>query len=337
MAIKKNILAILFFFISSMVFAQSDSVRTYIDSALIVLRENSLYANNVNWKKVEKQIYKQASEVKSKAKAFEVLKIAFTALGDKHANYFSPEGNSYRLDNSELMSRYTDSLKAGWKRGLRIENKMIGDIAYISIPTIGVGKQQDIDKYANWIYDAVNSLSAKNPKGWIIDLRMNGGGNIRPMLAGLAMFFDNGTYTYYIDKDGNATDKAGFLNGDFVIDDQPQATIKTKMNLLSDARVALLIGPGTASSGEGVALVFSQKNNVKSFGTNTAGLANSTNGFVFYNKEFYFLISVAKIANKDKKLYSEIVKPQVYVKGYENFYKLADDPSVIEAIKWLKK
>lgn len=332
---KNNILFYILFLIAPTISAQSDSVKTYIDSSLFILKQHSLYSKNVNWKKVEKNVYRNAKEATSRLQAFESLKTAFLALGDKHANYFSPDGTSFRLDNPELLTRYSDSLKAGWKRGLRIDNRMIGDIAYISIPTLGVGKQQDIDKYANWIYDAVNNLSKKNPKGWIIDLRMNGGGNIRPMLAGLAPFFDDGTYTYYIDKDGNATDKAGFSNGDFVIDDKPQATIKTKTEIQSNAKVALLIGPGTASSGEGVALVFSQKKNTKSFGTNSAGLANATNGFVFYNKEYYFLISVAKIADKYKKIYPESVKPDQYVNESENFYDLPNDPAVKEALRWL--
>jgi carboxyl-terminal processing protease len=333
---SRALILISLFFLSSPVFAQSDTVRTYIDSALSVLKENSLYAKSVKWKRIETEIYTKAKNAQSRNEAFELLKIAFNALGDKHANYYSPEGVSFRLDNAELFGRYSDSLKAGWKRGLRIDNKMIGDIAYISIPTLGVGKQQDIDKYANMIYDAVNNLSKKKPEGWIIDLRMNGGGNIRPMLGGLAMFFDEGVYTYYVDRDGKASDEAGFKNGDFVIDNKVQAEIWTKMGSpLSTSKVAVLLGPGTASSGEGVALVFSQRKNVRYFGTNTAGLANSTNGFVFYDNEYYFLISVARIANSKKKIYAEIVKPDVYVNEPENFFNVSDDPAVKEAIKWL--
>ena len=334
---KNNILFFILFFIATTVSAQSDSVKTYIDSALFVLKENSLYSKNVNWKKVEGQIYQKAKEARSKTQAFEILKIAFIALGDKHANYFSPEGTSFRLDNPTLLARYSDSLKAGWKRGLRIDNRIIDGIAYISIPTLGAGKQQDIDKYANWIYDAVNNLNKKNPKGGRSDGRRNGGGNIRPMLAGLSMFFDDGIYTYYVDRNGKATDKAGFTNGDFVIDDKPQAEIKMKMNPLSNVKVAVLIGPGTASSGEGVALVFSQKSNTRSFGTNTAGLANATNGFVFHNKEFYFLLSVARIADKHKKIYRETVRPDKYVDDSENFSDLSNDPCVKEAIRWLNR
>ncbi|PZU82516.1 MAG: hypothetical protein DI529_14235 [Chryseobacterium sp.] len=331
---NKSLLILILSLISIKSFSQADSVKQYVDSALVILKKNSLYSKKVDWKSVEKKVKEKSKTIKTKAKTFEALKIAFNALGDRHAAYYQYE-DQYKLENPKLNVRISDSLKAGWKRGLKIDNRMIGDVAYISIPTLGVGKQTDIDKYGNWIYDAVNKLNDKNPKGWIIDLRMDGGGNIRPMLGGLAMFFKDGIYTYYIDKDGKSSDESGFRDGDFVMDGKIQANIKNKMKSINNAKVAILIGPGTASSGEGVAVVFSQRENTKSFGTDSAGLANTTNGFVFNHNLSYFLISVGKIADKNKKLYPEIVMPDVYVKENESFGNLSNDPAVREAIKWL--
>ncbi len=316
-------------------FSQADTVRHYIDTTLILLKNNSLYSKKVDWKLVSQQVRDKSKTARTKAETFEALKIAFDALNDKHAAYYQYD-DQYKPENPQLNARITDSLKAAWKRGLKIENKMIGNIAYISIPTMGVGKQADIDRYANWIYDAVNQLNDKQPKGWVVDLRMNGGGNIRPMLGGLAMFFKDGIYTYYIDKDGITSDEAGFQNGDFVIDGKIQATITSKMKAIDHAKVAILIGPGTASSGEGVAVVFNQRENSKSFGTDSAGLANATNGFVFNYNLSYFLLSVAKIANKNKVVLPEIVKPDIYVTENESFADLPNDPAVKEALKWLQ-
>lgn len=331
---KKYLIVLVFIFSSVTCFSQADSVKHYVDSTLILLKNNSLYSKNVDWKKITKQVHEKTQEAKTKAATFDALKIAFNALNDKHAAYYQYE-DQYKIENPELNNRISDSLKAAWKRGLKIDNKMIGDVAYISIPTLGVGKQADIDKYANWIYEAVSKLNAKNPKGWIIDLRMNGGGNIRPMLAGLAMFFEDGIYTYYVDKDGKPSDESGFKEGDFIIDGKVQAEIKNKITSISNAKTAILIGPGTASSGEGVAIVFAQRKNVKSFGTDSAGLANATNGFVFNKNQSYFLLSVAKIADKNKKTYPEIVKPDVSINGNESFADLPNDLAVKEAIKWL--
>lgn len=337
---SKNLILLffsIFFSYSSNTIGQTpDSVKAYIDSSLEILTKNSLYAYTVNWEKIKNKVYDSAKDAKNKSETFSALKIAFDALGDKHAAYYQYD-DQYKLNNPALFERYSDSIKAAWSKGPKITSKIIEGIAFINIPFIGVNKQVDIDKFANWINDAIGELTKNNPKGWIIDLRLNAGGNIRPMLAGLAMFFKNGIVSYYIDKDGNATDKASFNNGDFFIDDIKQATINTKPKNLSTQKIAVLIGPGTASSGEGVAVVFKQRKKTKLFGDYSAGLANATNGFVFNDNNSYFLISTARIGNKHKKILPEFVKPDVIIKGGESYNDLANDFVVKSAIQWLNK
>ncbi|SJZ62987.1 S41 family peptidase [Sediminibacterium ginsengisoli] len=313
-----------------------DSIKNHIDSSLLILEKNSLYSKNLNWPKIRQQVYNAAATAKTKAQTFPALKIAFDALGDKHAAYYQFD-DQYRLDNPTLMARYSDSIKAAWKKGPRILKQMIGDIAYISIPLMAAGKQEDIDKYANWIYDAVLALQKNNPAGWIVDLRLNGGGNIRPMLAGLAMFFGDGIVSYYIDRNGKATDEAAFKDGDFTIDGVKQATVKNKVPYFSPVKTAVLIGPGTASSGEGVAVVFSQRKHTKLFGQPSAGMANATNGFVFNNQQSYFLISTAYIGNKNKKRLPESIQPDQKVTPNDAFSDVNADLVVKAAVEWLTK
>lgn len=312
-----------------------DSIKQHIDTSLNVLKKHSLYGKKVDWRNVERQVYEKARTAKTKSDTFEALKIAFDALGDKHAVYYQYE-HQYRLPNIDLDARQSDSLKAGWKMGARIVNKMIDDVAYLSIPNMGVGKRADIDKYANWVYDAVVGLNKKNPKAWIIDLRLNGGGNIRPMLGGLGMFFEDGIVSYYVDRDGKTEDEAAFKNGEFTIDGKVQAHINNKIGPIRPKKIAVLIGPGTASSGEGVAVVFQQRKGTKLIGNHSAGFANSTNSFTFANDKAYFLISSAFLGGKNKKVLPEFVVPDVEVKELESFGNLPEDPAVKAAIKWLK-
>ncbi|MET0394881.1 MAG: S41 family peptidase [Chitinophagaceae bacterium] len=336
MRLKLLVFSVFLLSVTPAVFGQlPDSVRAHIDSSLAILKAHSLYGNKVAWPEIEKQVYDKARTATAKAQTFEALSIAFEALGDKHAAYYQYD-DEYKVANPGLLSRYSDSIKAAWSRGPRILSQMIGDIAYLNIPFIGVSRQQDIDKFANWIYDAVAALQKKNPKGWIIDLRLNGGGNIRPMLAGLAPFFNDGIVSYYIDRDGNATDEAAFRNGDFIIDGVSQATIKNKIPAFKPVKVAVLIGPGTASSGEGVAVVFGQRKKTRLFGERSAGLANATNGFVFNDRQSYYLISTACIGNKKKKVLPEYVIPDVIITGNDAFANPAGDTVVQAAMQWLK-
>ncbi|WP_343532881.1 S41 family peptidase [Pedobacter sp.] len=335
---KYTIIAIcMFAFVHYSAMAQiADSIRVHIDSCLSILQEHSLYVNSVNWDETRTKVFEKAKTAKTKVQTFEALKIAFDALGDKHAAYYHGD-DSYKIDNSELIKRYSDSIKVAWTRGPRIDGRMIGDIAYFSVPFMGINKQEQIDWYANWLYDEVAKLQKHNPKGWVIDLRLNGGGNIRPMLTGLAMFFGDGIVSYYRDKNGKNSDEAAFSKGNFLMDGKLQAAIKNKITGMPYAKVAVIIGAGTASSGEITAAVFSQRHNTLLLGDSTAGLANATNGFVFNNNKTYFLISTACITDPHKIPFPQTIQPNLFIKGNDAFNDIGNDIAVNKAIEWLRQ
>lgn len=311
-----------------------DSIKAHIDSCLTILEINSLYSPSVNWPKTRQLVFAKAKDAKTKDGTFEALKIAFDALGDKHALYYHYD-NQYKLNNDALMSRYTDSIKAAWLDGPHIVYRMINGIAYLRVPFMGVNKQKDIDERANALYRAVNSLQEQAPAGWIIDLRLNGGGNIRPMLAGLAPFFPDGTVSYYLDHRGQASDKSSFKDGQFLMDGVAQAKIDSVITGFPQSKVAVLIGPGTGSSGELTAAVLKQRDHTKLFGESTAGLANATAGFVMGN-DVYLLISTARIADKDKKALPELVIPDITIKSNDAFHVIEKDLTVLAALQWLQ-
>lgn len=314
----------------------ADTTRVYIDSSLTILRNNSLYSKKMDWKNIEKNVYAKAGTAKTNTDVFDALKIAFNALDDKHAAYYS-YNDQYKIEDTELNARFDDSLKAALAKGPRIVQKMIGDVAYINVPFMGVQKQSQIDELANAVNNAIAALSKSNPKGWVIDLRLNAGGNIRPMLGGLAPFFKDGVVSYYIDRNGKAEEPSSFKNNEFYIDGNRQATVATKAMPLTNAKVAILIGPGTASSAEAVANIFRQRGNARLFGEKSAGRANSTNGFVFNKNQSYFLISTSYLGDRNKKALPEFVKPDERVKANNAFNNLSEDNVVKAALKWLKK
>lgn len=312
-----------------------DSIKKHIDSCLAILETNSLYSPSVNWHKIRQMVFAKAKNAKVKAGTFEALKIAFDALGDKHAMYYHYD-DQYKLNNDVLMARYTDSIKAAWLEGPRIVHRMINGVAYLRVPFMGVNKQKDIDERANALYRAVKDLQEQAPTGWIIDLRLNGGGNIRPMLAGLASFFPDETVSYYLDHHGQASDKSTFKEGQFLMDGVVQAKIDSLIPGFPQAKVAVLTGPGTGSSGELTAAIFKQRAHTKLLGENTAGLANATAGFVI-NNDVYFLISTARIADKHQQALPEVVIPDITIKGNDAFHAIDKDLTVLAALQWLQQ
>lgn len=313
----------------------ADSVKTHIDSCLLILKHHSLYSKNVNWPLIEESVYEKAYKARSREETFDALKTAFDALGDQHAVYYHYK-SEYRVNNEALLGRYSDSIRKAWSRGPAITTKMIGRVAYLSVPYMGATRQDQINWYAKWLTDSLQALQQHHPDGWILDLRLNGGGNIRPMLAGLAMFFEDGIINYYMDKDGQVSDATAFRQGVLYIDDVRQTSV---LNTVRNpkAKVAVLIGPGTASSGEILAAVFSRRDNTILIGDSTAGLANATNGFVFNNNNNYFLISTARITDQYRNAFAPTIHPTWFIKSNEAFSDIKNDILVKHAVRWINQ
>lgn len=321
--------------VCSKINAQStDSVYIHVDSALNILKTYSLYSKNVNWSKVYRDVHAATQKCKTKSKAFDALKIAFESLGDKHATFYH-YNNEFKLSNKDLTDRYSESLLAEWKKGPKIIAQMVARNAYLRIPFIGARSDDDVRNVVEIIQSKIKVLLKEKPEHWIIDLRLNAGGNIRPMLAGLSSFFPDGILGCYLDRNGKVQEEMRLKNGNLYIDNEPPIIVGNKIPEQSNTYIALLIGPGTGSSGEILANFFKHRKKTILVGERTAGMANSTQGFVFDNQNAYYLISVSSLGDKDHKLLPQEVEPNLIIKGNDHFTDLASDLVMIEAEKWL--
>lgn len=313
-----------------------DSLTSHLDSALLILKGKSLYYKNVNWDQVRTETYAKAATAKNKKETFDALAYAFGQLNDKHG-VFMQEGQSFRLQDSAMPNRLSDSLKAEWAKGWKITCRMIGNVAYFRMPNVAAFNKTQIDAYANRLYDSIALLAAKKPESWIIDLRRNAGGNIRPMMAAVAPFFEDGIVAHQLDRDNKVIGHSAFKNGDFISDDTlVEANVINKIRSFPSIKVAVLIGVGTGSSGEGVAAAFKERKRTKLFGEPTAGFANSTEGFLFNSNNSYFLLTTSQLAGKDRKPLGDTIHPDVAIKNNDHFNDLLNDNAIKAALKWLK-
>ena len=311
-----------------------DSLRNHLDSAIGILQTHSLYAKKVNWPAARKQAYAAAAGATSREQLFQPIAGVYKKLDDHHG-WFEQYNDKIQLTDSSTAKRLTENIKKAWAKGPKIVAEMMGDVAYLRMPGMPAYKRTQIEFYANWLADSINSLAAKKPAGWIIDLRMNTGGNILPMMTALACFFDDGVVSYYLDRNNKPSETSLIKNRIFYQDTLHIALAHAAPDLRT-AKVAVLIGPGTASSGEGLAANFKQRPNTRLFGTKTAGVANSTEGFVFNNDNTYFLITTAQLGDKNRKPLPAFVLPHVEQPHNDLFDNLPNDNAVWVALKWLR-
>jgi carboxyl-terminal processing protease len=335
----KSLLVVFILCFNNNLIAQiSDSIKSYIDSALYLMQTKSLNGKNLNWNQIRDSTYLKAAGAKDYKQAFPAIAYAFQQLKDYHG-MVAGEDTFYRypppVNFDEVLS---PGIKKEFLKGPRIATAFLnGSVAYLRIPGMNVTRQKDMDDRANNLRDSLCMLLARNPKSIIIDLRMNTGGNSAPMISGIGPLFHISLLGYGVDRDGNFLGAVKLKEG-VLLDDNgnKMVTIKNSCSINKVIPIAVIIGPSTVSSGEILAAYLKQQTNVKVFGEPTPGFCNATEGFSFMNGKGYLLLSVNRIADARKKVYREmLVRPDVRNKNEDNYDDLPADPTVKSALKWL--
>ncbi|MCC9943467.1 peptidase S41, partial [Streptococcus agalactiae] len=114
-------------------------------------------------------------------------------------------------------------------------------------------------------------------KGVILDLSNNTGGNMIPMIGGLASILPNDTLFHYTDKYGNKKT--------ITMKNIPLEALKISRKTINTKHVpiAIITNHKTASSAEMTFLSFKGLPNVKSFGQATAGYTTVNETFMLYD------------------------------------------------------
>ncbi|HWD86900.1 MAG TPA: S41 family peptidase [Mucilaginibacter sp.] len=195
----------------------------------------------------------------------------------------------------------------------------------------------DYNKYAQAIKDSICSIYSKKIKGWIIDLRLNPGGNMWPMLGGIGLIIGDGKVGSFVNSKGEMEHIWSIKGGDAYNDtNRFTFSICRCASKHKNLKVAVLIGPLTQSSGEAIAIALEGRPDTKFFGENTGGYttANLTHELMY---NFSLLVASFIEADRHKNLYRHMVKPDILLEGGDNFIELNKDTKVITALNWLKK
>jgi C-terminal processing protease CtpA/Prc len=194
-------------------------------------------------------------------------------------------------------------------------------------------ERNELDKKAQRLNDSLCSILDKNVRGIILDLRLDNGGAMYPMILGLEQILYSGKLGSFESK--NATNWILKDNG-FYLDTLLLNEITPKCKFTNkNIPVVVLIGNGTGSSGEFLTMAFKKRENTIFIGTNTAGYITTTQGFQI-NDASFLLLSTGYGRDRAGQTYKASIKPDIYNKAPDNFNNISNDKKVLEAIKWLR-
>lgn len=254
---------------------------------LHLLEEGALYRDQVNWPAARQQL-QQASDT---AEADKLLDQLIARSTGNHGRWIrasemsSPSGRMQRLARAEQLRRPSTAATASGPQ--QRQSGQADPIGWISIPSFkedstassSVRNQQRLT-FARLLQSQLKAEDGINRCGWIVDLRANQGGNMWPMLVGVAPLLATDPRK----KEVIGAFNTGAMNqiwsiqaGRVLLDARAPVDLDSPAYVLRHPAppVAVLLGPNTGSSGEMVALAFRGRPATRSFGQPTAGYSTA--------------------------------------------------------------
>ena len=252
--------------------------------AITALRGEALGRERVDWNRLEGELAARLPKNATSEEAGPLVREALAALGDPHARFIAAAKPATEGTGAASAAVSTTSAPAHPP----IPTVMVGELAedstaYVLVPGTGMGGPREWAEYADAGRAAIASLEARHPAGWIIDLRLNGGGSVWPMLLGVSAVLGDGVQFTSVVPGVGVTQRFGLSGGEAWLN--AGAGPKTQMGISREMRpaigvapapVAVLVGPWTMSSGEAIAIALRSRPGVRMFGECSAGLTTVT-------------------------------------------------------------
>lgn len=288
----------IFLFATLTIIGCSSPNEIYVRDAIQQMDRKGLYAEGEAWEAMKKEALSQDPETLEEAQ--EIINKAAKIAGGKHS-YLMPADKAQareKRSNEEVSPSVT----------------MIEDsICMIHLPAFA-GDDENCLRYARTVLDSIPDTV----KGVCIDIRGNHGGNMYPMIAAVHRFLPDDIFLKF--KMRRRFQSVMPIDKEFVakivgIDIEPRI----------NCPVAILTDDATASSGEAVLLSFRGLDNVRVFGSPTAGYASANESIIFYNGSILALTVSCDIARTGEVFSEDPIVPDINTESPEE-----------DAMSWLK-
>ena len=300
----------------------------YINEVLLFSEDNSLVSEDVDWEALRATAESEVTSIDD-AHTFlqEDLISTLESVGDTHSRVFSP-GYLTGEQATPVASPEATPEPIDMPEAEVLEDGTL----YLRIPLIVDG---DIQEYVDICNEALaQHAETVGCNGVIVDLRQNRGGIIYAMIAALAPLLPKGNiygYKYPKFEDPDYWSKSGAVR--FL----KQAAGVTNNDFdYTSAPVAVLMGPGTASSAELTAISFIGRPNSQSFGMETGGYTSAPNSYPLLDG-WIVNLTASVMTDSEGTPYGGSLLPDSEVTYTEDQIRTPDDPVIAAAQDWLQQ
>ncbi|HTL06938.1 MAG TPA: S41 family peptidase [Chitinophagaceae bacterium] len=301
--------------------------NSLLDEAFLFMQKNYYRKNEVQWDSLQQAARQRLNSSGNCNETYDVISWCFRELNEVHSFIMPPSkaaiytNDATKLAQPVALSALVGEIKAG----------MVDEgIAYLSVPWVSTTDSLLCIRVADSLQQLIARLDAGRPRGWIIDLRKNTGGNCWPMLAGIGPLLGEGVCGYFI----SSREKIPISYGDGAARQgkHVRCQASTGYTLQSGKRpIIVLTGKKTVSSGEIVALAFKGREDVYFYGEPTAGYTTANASYTLSDNSM-LVLSVCREADRNGVICTGSIVPD---ESFSAPNSGSHDPALAGAIMWL--
>lgn len=306
--------------------AKNNSRENLVNELLSIMQSRYYDRANTNWQSVRRLLTQAVEEADGNSQPYQLINHCLRQMGARHSFLMPPAQQEAYAAMPENSPASLEGVE-----GFLTEP----GIAYLHVPGLHSSNEELGTRYADSLQSIIGRLIQQGGRQWIIDLRDNDGGNCWPMIAGLGPLFQQDSLGYFVDGDKRIAIR--YQQGTACQGKMPRCQLSRPGITLQNRQpaIALLIGPGTASAGEILALCFKGKEKVHFIGSPTAGLTTA-NGTYELSDHSLLVLSVCVAADRTGRIcYGRINPDEEIISGTHT--RLDDDPAIQAAIRWLQR
>ena len=287
------------------------SPQLVLDTAISIVNRNALHAHDVDWAVVVPQLHTMAANAKVPSDVYPAIRTLLKELGDHHSSLMDPS-----------------SAEAFKTEGVPDADPVVtlqpDGIGYVMMPRYVGVSEHAAKMFVSDMVARTNRIATQAQCGWIVDLRNDRGGNMYPMLGALSPLLGQELWGSFRDGTGHLTPWHTIFRVPPMVAFGPDLSVE---------RVAVLIGPHTASSGEAVAVAFRGRPSTRFFGEPTAGLSTANRLFPLPDGS-QIVLTVSVDVDRNGQEYGGKLQPDQLVSSDA---VNGSDAAISAATAWLKQ
>ncbi|MEJ2791702.1 S41 family peptidase [Pseudoxanthomonas sp. CCNWLW251] len=238
-----------------------------LDEVIAAARTRGVNGHLPDWPVVEREAYVLLAASPGEAGRTTAIRHVLGALKDGHSFYMPPPPSS--APSGAAAGTSTGNPAARTPKPIAQAHGTVEGVGHLAINAWS-GGSAETPAATRDVRDALNQSLANAPCGLIIDVAHNPGGNMWPMMGGIAPLYDEGVLETFQGRSG-APQVVNVRDGQLRMNESVFPRVELPALVRKPAHLAVILGPGTMSSGEILALGFKGQRNVRFFGQPTRG------------------------------------------------------------------